>query len=396
MFALQNAPARPPGAAGAAAWTRRGRRRRTSRQVRPDAGAGGDGDGLGGGARVRARTCSTRRRSSAWLGHLARRCWSAMAGRRRAGVGDLPLLADERSGAGAGGVERDRAPTYPRERVRPRAVRGAGGAHARRGGAWSATDGALTYAELDAARQPARARPARARRRARTCGSASAWSAAPELVVGAARRAQGRRRLRAARPGVPARSGCAFMLDDAAPRRAARRRRALRRAARRRTPARRCSTWTRRRPRTTSAASAPPRSVGPTPEHLAYVIYTSGSTGRPKGVLIAHRRACANFICGACGALGAATRGRRVLAADRRSPSTPRSGSCGAPLAAGARAASSPPGRRCATRAALASDPARRRSPSAVVPAHAAGAAGRRRRRRGCTALAAWCAAARR
>ena len=75
-----------------------------------------------------------------------------------------------------------------------------------RRGRWSPARSALTYGELDAPGQPAGPPPARPGRRARGAGSASALERSPRAGRGAARRAQGRRRLRAARPGLPARA----------------------------------------------------------------------------------------------------------------------------------------------------------------------------------------------
>ena len=67
-----------------------------------------------------------------------------------------------------------------------------------------------SYAELDAARQPPGARPARARRAAPASAWACALSRGTDMVV-ACWRAEGRRRLRAARPGVPDRRASTTM-----------------------------------------------------------------------------------------------------------------------------------------------------------------------------------------
>ena len=66
--------------------------------------------------------------------------------------------------------------------VRPRAVRGAGGADAGRGGGGRTGGERLSYAELNAAREPAGAPPA-GLGVGRRCGWASAWSGRPEMVV---------------------------------------------------------------------------------------------------------------------------------------------------------------------------------------------------------------------
>ena len=133
-----------------------------------------------------------------------------------------------------------------------------------------------------------------------------------EMVVGLLGDPQGRRRLRAARPGVPARSA---RLDAS------------------RTPARRC--WSpsahlaevaaraagagrscldddgRRRAAPAAAADEPARQVDA--EHLAYVIYTSGSTGKPKGVVV-DARARSTCCSSARSDGGCARRGRCQLA----------------------------------------------------------------------------------
>ncbi len=67
--------------------------------------------------------------------------------------------------------------------------------------------GTVTYGELDGGRQPAGAAPAAAAASARRPASALCLERSPELVVAHARRPQGRRRLRAARPRLPAASG---------------------------------------------------------------------------------------------------------------------------------------------------------------------------------------------
>ena len=148
-------------------------------------------------------------------------------------------------------------------------------------------------AELRRARgpcQPPGASSAKPRRRARDHGRAAGGALARD-GGGAARHPQGRRRLSAARPGLPAR---------AARLHAGRRRRAGAGDA-----SRRCSTGCRvtacggrRRPAPGAArrrlagdrATARHRAARSTsiPQHPAYVIYTSGSTGTPKGVVVEH------------------------------------------------------------------------------------------------------------
>ena len=108
----------------------------------------------------------------------------------------------------------------------------------------------------------------------------------PEMIAADPRHAQGRRRVRPARPGAPA-ERLRLVLADTRPRRAAH-------------PASRCGTglpmWKPRCSASTTrspiaeddGASRPPES-GVRSDDLAYVIYTSGSTGRPKGVMVEHR-----------------------------------------------------------------------------------------------------------
>ena len=134
------------------------------------------------------------------------------------------------------------------------------------------------------------------------------------MVVGAPRRAQGGRRLRAARSRLSARSGWRFMLADAG----------------RPVLLDRRSAWPRRCRRATGAevlcldddaerlAGERAEDAGRSrsrPENLAYVIYTSGSTGRPKGVVVPH-----GSVAGLLGAHrapgGFGRRGRRVAAVD--------------------------------------------------------------------------------
>ena len=126
----------------------------------------------------------------------------AGAGRRGRGRAALAAAAARRGGAraGAGGVEPggggvSGGPVHPRA-VRRRRRR------ARRTRWPSSTKSeSLTYAALNA-RANQLPTTCGGRAWARRCGWASAWSAAPEMVVAMLARAQGRRRLRAAGPGV--------------------------------------------------------------------------------------------------------------------------------------------------------------------------------------------------
>ncbi len=200
-----------------------------------------------------------------------------------AAVGAAAALGG-RALADGGGAQRDR-PAAASRPLPARAGRGPGGAHARRSGG----DRRGRGADL---------------RRARRTGGAPGPPAAPaggrpggprgplRRALGGPGgrhpgRAQGRRRLRAARPRVPL----------GAPGRHARGHRragaagaggAARQAPAPRTPAWSCSTARRKRRRPASRHAAPP-SAGATADNLAAVIFTSGSTGRPKGVMLPHR-----------------------------------------------------------------------------------------------------------
>ena len=186
-----------------------------TREVRPDAVAlRGDG----GRARRRrsstAPTSSTPPRSSGWLGHL-RALLEGVAGRPGRGRSAGRCRCSPRRSAASCWWSGTTPPRRVAGRRRPRALRGAGAPHART--RWPSSDGesALTYAR-------ARTRaPNRLAHRLRAPGrrAGGRWWAlclerSLELLVGAARRPQGGRRLRAARPRLPA-ERLAFMLADA-------------------------------------------------------------------------------------------------------------------------------------------------------------------------------------
>ena len=116
------------------------------------------------------------------------------------------------------------------------------------------------------------------------CASALCLERSPELVVAHARHPQGRRRLRAARPGLPRRAaglhaartrGAPVLLTQA---HLAAELPVAERAAR--------AASTRTRAPSRASPRTPPDVARAAPDNLAYVIYTSGSTGRPKGALL--------------------------------------------------------------------------------------------------------------
>ena len=196
----------PRGASGSRAALARlggdpGRPRSSTSSLRARAQAGG----LDGRRWSTPPTSSTPRPSSACSAHFA----ALLAG--TAADPETPALATCRCCRGRSAQQllvewNDTRREHPAGRDAPRAVRGAGAA--RRRTPWRVVAGGerLTYGELDRARRPAGPRAARARGGAGGARSASALERSPELVVGAARRAQGGRRLRAARSRLPARA----------------------------------------------------------------------------------------------------------------------------------------------------------------------------------------------
>ena len=258
------------------AWSRRAT---GDRQVRPHAHPVEDGGRARRRARVRRRPLRRRHRRAAGRaprdparrgrGGPGRRL-SRAAPARRGERQQLAVGVEPRGGASAGDAALCTSSSRPRLRGAPDAV------------AVSSEGETLTYGELD------RRADALARRLRRSASGpevpvALCLERSPEMVVGRAGRPQGRRRLRAPRPGLPA-ERLRLMLEDSGrpcscaapadvlPKRACRARRAAGRL----------------RMDDGAAASSPP--VGREPGRtLAYVIYTSGSTGRPKGVVVTHR-----------------------------------------------------------------------------------------------------------
>ena len=159
---------------------------------------------------------------------------------------------------------------------------------------------------------------------------------------------QGGRRLRAARPGLPAASGWRFMLADAARAGAADAGGAARTAAGRRGAAWCCLDADcgalAARAATTPGARRRRRT------NLAYVIYTSGSTGQAQGRGDRAPRACVNSCCAGTRRTRSSARATRVLQSTlaqlRRLGAASSSGRC----CTGARAGAGAPRTRAATR----------------------------------------------
>ena len=208
MFAWQNAPGGKPGAAGAGSGRAGGGGGSWRRWMRSSTFAGAVGGGRADRGGVKYATAlfdqaTVERARGATCAGCWRR-WSPTTRSRRRGCRCCP----RRSGAGGGGVERRPTRRSPRT-VHPRAVPGAGGADARRGGA-VVRGRALTYAELNARANRLAHRLRALRRGARGARGGVRWSGGGDGGR-AAGRPQGRRRLRPARPGVPGRApalGC--------------------------------------------------------------------------------------------------------------------------------------------------------------------------------------------
>ena len=190
------ARSRCPGFALAPLAARRRRRpSSTSRCAAEEAGR------LARGRLEYARDLFDARDRGAPAGALRGRCSRAIAaepGARGSRSCRCCSAAEREQLAARSGTTRGRG--LPAEACRPRAVRGAGGAHA--GGArGSSADGERAELPPSWTRGPTGWPAACAALGVgpEVAGRRSAWSARPELVVGAARRAQGRRRLRAAR-----------------------------------------------------------------------------------------------------------------------------------------------------------------------------------------------------
>ena len=200
LFDLQNCPAGALALPGLRCEPVAGRSRTGASSTSPSTPA--SGRAASAAAWCTTPTCSTARRSSA---AAPVRGAAGGGGRRpRTRGGELPLLGRRRRGAAA----RSRCARWsaagrglPSTSARAQAPRGSG----RGGGRRPARGDVWTYGELDGARRPARPRPAGAgvgpEVRVAVCARRS-----PSLVVAAARRAQGRRGLRAPRPGLSARS----------------------------------------------------------------------------------------------------------------------------------------------------------------------------------------------
>ena len=241
---------------------------------------------------------------------------------------------------------------------------------------------ALTYRELAA-------RASRLARRLRALGVGPEVRVAvcPGALAGAggraARRAEGGRRLRAARSRLPGRApglharglGGAGAARPGAHRRGA--------AGARRPTLLLEAGWTGEEPADPAVAGPPeameePAAVGP--DHAAYVIYTSGSTGRPKGAVNAHR-GIVNRLLWMQEAYG-------LTAADRVLQKTPFSFDVSVweffwPLLAGARLVMAAPGRAPRSGAYLArTDRRARRDHAALRALDAPGRSWRRPSRR--------------
>ena len=269
-------------------------------------------------ASASAATCSGRWRAGRGAGARAREAGAAARCPAAGGAA-----------AAAGDVEPAPRRRIRRERVHPRAVRGAGAARTPEAIALVYEEQSADLRRAQRAGQPAGASAHRGWACSPTSGWRSAWSAALEMVVGAARDPEGRRRLCAAGSGVSGASGWRSCCDDARRRPCCRCRRS--RGAGPAAPAcaasARCSIGRaggrcpRERSRTSPDADAR--------DHLAYVIYTSGSTGQPKGVMVEHR-GVVNRLLDATQAVLRLRRRTTWCCSSTPSRSTSRSGSSGA------------------------------------------------------------------
>ena len=177
MFVLQNAPA--AAAASCRGW--RCARRRAWRAARRSstsrcAWSSAD-DGPAPACSSTAPTSSTRRPSSGWLGHFARAARAASPRPPDSPLAELPLLRRGRAAPAARRRGTTRRRAYPRdacmhELFEAQAARDAGRRRRRLRGRASSPTASSTRGRTGCAHAPARAG-----RRARTCGSASAWSA---------------------------------------------------------------------------------------------------------------------------------------------------------------------------------------------------------------------------
>ena len=184
-------------------------------QVRPDAGVT-DAGATWLACWSTTPTCSTRDRIGAAASATSSSCWRAWSPTRTGRSPGLPLCP---RASGASCWSRRTGPDRSRRRrVCDRCSRRRGAACAHPGRCAAAAPGAdVRYRRAEHARQPARRTVLR--------GAASAPEVAGRHLPGALARAgrraagrpQGRRRLRPARPGLPA-ERLAFMLDDARPR----------------------------------------------------------------------------------------------------------------------------------------------------------------------------------